>query len=344
MTARSEHPKSQLAAAVLKGDRRSLGKAITLVESSQPEDESISDELLSQIMPHAGAALRIGISGPPGVGKSTFIEAAGMELIARGRRIAVLAIDPTSPISGGSILGDKTRMERLSAAEKAFVRPSPSGMTAGGVAYHTRESILLCEAAKYDVVIVETVGVGQSDVTLASMVDVFVILHQPNAGDELQGIKRGVLELADIVCVTKADGESLASATRAKGELERALAFTYSSRGRAPEIYLVSSTTSGGIKGVIDSLLTRESQGKASGTTQRLRTRQAKDWFTDECMDLLRRRLSQASTLELEYRKIQNDVESMRVPASVAARHIVDKILKLGRCSHERPQHSGEGI
>ena len=198
---------------VLQGEpavqRRAMAKSITLLESTLPADRLQADELLTGLLPHSGKSFRLGISGVPGVGKSTFIEALGLFLIAQGHRVAVLAIDPSSTVSGGSILGDKTRMEHLSVHDKAFIRPSPSSGTLGGVAEKTREAMLVCEAAGYDVILVETVGVGQSEYQVAGMVDFFMVLMLPNAGDELQGIKKGIIELADALVINKADGESL---------------------------------------------------------------------------------------------------------------------------------------
>ena len=194
-----------LADGVRRGERRALAKAITLLESTRPEHRTRADALLNTLLPATGGALRIGISGVPGVGKSTFIEALGLFLIARGRRVAVLAVDPSSSLSGGSILGDKTRMERLSAEAGAYIRPSPTSGTLGGVAEKTREAMLVCEAAGHDVVIVETVGVGQGETAVAGMTDMFVLLQLPNAGDDLQAIKKGVMELADLVVINKAD-------------------------------------------------------------------------------------------------------------------------------------------
>ncbi|WP_269799110.1 methylmalonyl Co-A mutase-associated GTPase MeaB [Serpentinimonas barnesii] len=202
--------------------RRALAKAITLLESTRADHRAQADELLTALLPHTGRAFRLGISGVPGVGKSTFIEALGLHLIGLGQRVAVLAVDPSSSISGGSILGDKTRMERLSNHERAYIRPSPSSGTLGGVAEKTRETILLCEAAGFDVVIVETVGVGQSEIAVADMTDLFCLLQLPNAGDELQAIKRGVMERADLVLINKADLDP-AAATRARAQISAAL-------------------------------------------------------------------------------------------------------------------------
>ncbi|SEI62660.1 LAO/AO transport system kinase [Deinococcus reticulitermitis] len=213
------HP---LAAPLLAGERRALAKAITLAESSRPEHERSAQELLAQVMPRAGGSVRVGLTGVPGVGKSTFIEALGLFLADQGKRVAVLAVDPSSARTGGSIMGDKTRMPRLTVHPRAFIRPSPSGGTLGGVARRTRETLTLCEAAGYDVLLVETVGVGQSETQVAAMTDLFVLLTLPNAGDELQGIKRGIMELADLCVVNKADTAPQA-AVRAQTELRVAL-------------------------------------------------------------------------------------------------------------------------
>ena len=214
---------THLADDLLAGDRRALGKAITLVESARADHRGDAVELLQAVLPHTGEGIRLGISGAPGVGKSTFIDAFGTHVIDDGHRLAVLAVDPSSSRSGGSILGDKTRMEGLARRPEAFIRPSPAGRTLGGVARRTREAMLLCEAAGFDVVIVETVGVGQSETAVAEMVDLFCLLAAPGGGDDLQGIKRGVMELAELVVVTKADGDLLPAANRAAADLRHAL-------------------------------------------------------------------------------------------------------------------------
>ena len=204
-------------------DRAVLGRAITLVESNRPDHRRQAQELLTALLPETGGARRVGISGVPGVGKSTFIERFGCQLIDDGHRVAVLAVDPSSSVTRGSILGDKTRMERLAARDQAFIRPSPTGGSLGGVTRKTRETILVCEAAGFDVVLVETVGVGQAETAVAEMVDFFLVLMLTGGGDELQGIKRGILELADLVAINKADGDNLAAARRDRAELEHAL-------------------------------------------------------------------------------------------------------------------------
>ncbi len=223
MTERKVKTPNPVAAAIRSGDRRALARAITLVESTKPSDRDKAESVLAELLPAAGGAMRLGISGSPGAGKSTFIEAFGRHLTGQGKSVAVLAVDPSSRRSGGSILGDKTRMEKLARDPDAFIRPSPAGETLGGVARRTREALLLVEAAGFDVVLVETVGVGQSETAVSDMVDLFVLLVPPGGGDDLQGIKRGVMELADLVLVTKADGDLTAAANRAAADYHAAL-------------------------------------------------------------------------------------------------------------------------
>ena len=240
-----------LAADVVGGDRSALARAITLVESTQPAHFADADALLDAILPHSGSATRVGITGVPGVGKSTFIERLGCARVAEGKRVAVLAVDPSSQRGGGSILGDKTRMDLLAASEHAFIRPSPSGGSLGGVHRKTREAMLLCEAAGYDLVLVETVGVGQSETAVAAMVDTFCVLMLPGAGDELQGIKRGILELADLVIVHKADGERMGLAHTAARDLRAALRLFASHGSVAPtRVVLASSASGDGVEAV----------------------------------------------------------------------------------------------
>ncbi len=231
MATRARRTVDEYAAGVRAADRAILAQAITLIESRVPRDAVLAQELLARLLPHTGRARRLGVTGSPGVGKSTFIDALGEQLVAAGHQVAVLAIDPSSALSGGSILGDKTRMARLSMNPRAYIRPSPTGLTLGGVARRTRESMLLCEAAGFDVVIVETVGVGQSETVVSEMVDFFLVLLLPGAGDELQGIKKGILELADAVAINKSDGDNAPRAQVALGEVESAQRYT---RPRSP--------------------------------------------------------------------------------------------------------------
>ncbi|HEX5342235.1 MAG TPA: methylmalonyl Co-A mutase-associated GTPase MeaB [Duganella sp.] len=268
-----------LAAALLARQRRALAKAITLVESSRPDHRLRAQSLLDSLLPHTGNAYRIGISGVPGVGKSTFIEAFGMHLLAQGLRVAVLAVDPSSPLTGGSILGDKTRMERLSQQENAYIRPSPTRGALGGVGHQSREAMLMCEAAGFDVIIVETVGVGQSETAVAGMCDVFLLLQLPNAGDELQGIKKGILELADIVVYNKADIDPRAAAVAA-GQMRAAL---HMLRPASPhwqmQVLQASASTGAGIEEVWAMLQNYRKAMQQAGAFEERRKHQAQAWM-----------------------------------------------------------------
>ncbi len=250
MPARDSDP-TLLAKGLLSGDRRALARAITLIESTKPEHRDYAEMLLAEILPQAGKAFRIGISGAPGAGKSTFIEVFGAFLTGKGHKVAVLAVDPSSLVSGGSILGDKTRMPKLAANPSAFIRPSPGGRSLGGIARRTREAVLLVEAAGFDIVLVETIGVGQAEVAVAELVDMFVLMLSPASGDELQGLKRGIVEIADLVVVTKADGELLPAARRAAAEYNNALGFLRPKTPLwQPSVALVSSMQGEGISEV----------------------------------------------------------------------------------------------
>ncbi len=265
---------------VLDRDRRMLAKTITLVESSLPADQELSRQILDALMPHTGKALRLGITGLPGAGKSTFIESFGTLLTRKGYRVAVLAVDPSSPKTGGSILADKTRMEKLAVNDKAFIRPSPSGKTLGGVARKTRESMLVCEAAGFDAVMIETVGVGQSEVTVASMVDFFLVLMIAGGGDELQGIKKGVMELADAVAVNKADGDNVDRAKMARRQYEMAfhlLSPPY--QNWSPPVVTCSSITMAGLENILTIILDHREKLTASGELQKKRQEQAREWL-----------------------------------------------------------------
>lgn len=270
----------KLAAEVQAGHRRAMAKAITLVESTRADHQREAQELLEHLLPATGKAARVGITGVPGVGKSTFIEAFGLYLIEQGKHVAVLAVDPSSARSGGSILGDKTRMARLSASADAFIRPSPSAGSLGGVAQRTREAMLVCEAAGYDVVLVETVGVGQSEVTVASMVDFFLVLMLPGAGDELQGIKKGILELADALAVNKADGDNLSLATRAVAEYRSALRlFRHGSANWSPPVLPISARESDGMDDVWNIIVDHRARFEASGELMEKRRQQQQAWL-----------------------------------------------------------------
>ena len=268
---------ADLAGAVQAGDRRALAQAITLIESTKPEHRERAEALLGELDPHTGRSVRIGISGVPGVGKSTFIEALGLDLIGAGHRLAVLAVDPSSPRTGGSILGDKTRMEELSRCDDAFIRPTPAGGTLGGVARRTREAMLACEAGGFDVVIVETVGVGQSETTLADLVDMFVLLLAPGGGDGLQGIKRGIVEMADLVVVNKDDGDLAAAAERARRDYAGALALLkVTSPEWTPTVLKCSALTGRGIAEVWQAMERYRHRQTESGAIAERRSAQAR--------------------------------------------------------------------
>jgi LAO/AO transport system kinase len=279
-----------LADGVRAGDRRALARAITLVESTRADHQQSAQHLLELLLPSTGGAARVGISGVPGVGKSTFIEAFGLHLLALGKRVAVLAVDPSSARSGGSILGDKTRMQRLSVSAQAFIRPSPSAGSLGGVARRTREAMLVCEAAGYDVVLVETVGVGQSEYAVASMVDFFLVLMLAGAGDELQGMKKGILELADALAINKADGDNLDRATRAAAEYRSALnLFRPRSAHWDPPVLLVSALEERGMDKVWSAIEQHRAALTASGELESKRRDQQRDWLWSMIDDGLKR-------------------------------------------------------
>jgi len=265
---------------ILAGDRRLLARAITLVESSLGRHKDMAGQVLEGVLPRAGQSIRLGITGVPGVGKSVFIETLGTFLTGKGYKVAVLAVDPSSARSGGSVLGDKTRMEKLSADPRAFIRPSPSGTTVGGIARKTRESILLCEAAGFDVVMVETVGVGQSETAVAAMVDFFLVLMLAGAGDELQGIKKGILELADAVAITKADGANIDNACRARKEYEVALhMLAPASPTWEPPVLTCSALTNTGIEEIWETVCAHKEKLTASGEFEEKRRAQAREWM-----------------------------------------------------------------
>jgi LAO/AO transport system kinase len=279
---------SDLAAGVLAGDRRALAQAITLIESTRPDHRAEAEALLARLLPATGTSIRIGISGPPGVGKSTFIESFGRHVIGEGHRIAVLAIDPSSKVSGGSILGDKTRMAELARADAAFIRPSPAGGTLGGVARRTREALLACEAAGYDVTVVETVGVGQSETAVADMTDLFVLLLHPGGGDALQGIKRGIVELADLLVVNKADGDMEDAAGRTAVEYQNALRLLRSPHPEwAPEVLQCSGLTGKGIPEIWAEIGRYRAAVERAGTLAERRASQARAWLWSELSESL---------------------------------------------------------
>jgi LAO/AO transport system kinase len=314
-----------LAAAVLRGDRRALARAITLVESTREDDRERAEALLERLTPKAGRSIRIGISGAPGVGKSTLIEALGLHLLNSGHRVAVLAVDPSSIRSGGSILGDKTRMAELARADGAFIRPSPAGGTLGGVARRTREAIPLCEAAGFDVILVETVGVGQSETAVSEMTDFFILLVQPGGGDELQGIKKGIMEIADLVLVTKSDGDLAAAAKRAVADYRHALRLVRPERsGWTPTAEACSAATGAGIAeawGIVERFR-RKTGEKALG---RRRAEQAVSHLWREVNELLRSRIARRPRLARAAAELERRVVAGDLAPGQAARRLVEE-------------------
>ena len=315
---------------ILAGDRRALAAAITLIESTREEDREPAEALLQALLPHAGKAVRLGISGAPGVGKSTFIEALGTRAIAAGRRLAVLAIDPSSERSGGSILGDKTRMPELARSEKSFVRASPAGGTLGGVARRTRDAMIACEAAGFDLVVVETVGVGQSEAAVADMVDLFMLLVQPGAGDELQGIKRGVMERADIVVVTKADGALEGPAAHAKADFEAALSLHSSEGPWTPCVIACSSVEGHGLDEIADAVERHRAAMAEAGALEAKRVAQASAWLWREVEASLIAALRADERLAPAVAALEAEVTAQALTAAAAARRIVRRILARG--------------
>ena len=272
-----------LAAGVLAGDRRALARAITLIESTRADDQARAQALLAAVLPKAGDSVRVGVSGAPGVGKSTFIEALGLHLIARGHRVAVLAVDPSSKRGGGSLLGDKTRMSELAKNARAFIRPSPAGATLGGVARRTREAMVACEAAGFDAVLVETVGVGQSETAVADMVDMFVLLVAPGGGDELQGLKKGIVELADLIVVNKSDGELAAAAGRMQADYHAALGLLRpASPNWSPPVLTCSALVGDGIGAVWGAVEDHHAALAPGGEIAARRATQARAWMWSE--------------------------------------------------------------
>jgi LAO/AO transport system kinase len=312
-----------LANSVRAGDRRALARAITLIESTREDHRQHATELLDALLPSTGGAVRVGISGAPGAGKSTFIEALGLHVVEKGHRVAVLAVDPSSTRSGGSILGDKTRMEQLSRHPDAFIRPTPTSGTLGGVARRTREAMLLCEAAGFDVVFVETVGVGQSEVAVAAMVDVFVLLLAPAAGDELQGVKRGIVELADIVVVNKADGPFEAAARHTASDYANALHLMRPTGAWTPVVLSSSALTRTGIDEVWRTITVHQETVRASGERETRRAAQARDWMWSEVTDTMLERLRHDGAVAALIAPLEREVEAGRLSPAAAAKRIL---------------------
>ena len=311
----------EYAAGILAGNRVVLSQAITLVESTLPTDQQLAQQVLDAVLPHAGRSVRVGITGVPGVGKSTFIEALGLHLVReQGARLAVLAVDPTSPRSGGSILGDKTRMNELAAHPAAYIRPSPAGKSLGGVTRSTRAALLLCEAAGHDVVFVETVGVGQSETAVHGMVDFFLLLMLAGAGDELQGIKKGIMEMADALCITKADQGNEAAARRARREYQNALhLFPPAPSGWFPVVTTSSALTGAGVAEVWETVQTYVQRTQASGYFQQRRQEQNLHWLHETIRQALETRFYAQPRVQQQLPAVEQAVREGRQSAFGAA-------------------------
>ncbi|MFQ5783566.1 MAG: methylmalonyl Co-A mutase-associated GTPase MeaB [Alphaproteobacteria bacterium] len=317
-----------LAAAVRAGDRRALARAITLIESTRAADRNRAESLLAALLPKAGGAVRVGVSGAPGVGKSTFIETFGLQLIGEGHRVAVLAVDPSSRRGGGALLADKTRMSRLARSPAAFIRPSPAGETLGGVARRTREAMLACEAAGFDIAVVETVGVGQSETAVADMVDVFLLLLAPGAGDELQGLKRGIVELADLIVVNKADGDLAAAARRVQAEYHAALGLLRPANPAwTPRVLVCSARDGEGVAEVWQAIEAyRETLGPSDGIAAR-RARQARAWMWNEIDEGLRAAFRAHGAVIARAADLEERVARGEVSPHAAARRLLAAFL-----------------
>lgn len=321
---------SEMAEAIRAGNIPLLSKAITLTESTRPQDRIYSEELIQVLMPYTGNSIRVGITGVPGVGKSSFIECLGQRLTANQIHLAVLAVDPSSPLSGGSILGDKTRMENLSRNAFAYIRPTAAGNTLGGVAARTRESILLCEAAGFSVIFVETVGVGQSEVMVQEMTDFFLLLMLPGAGDELQGIKKGIVEMADLIVIHKADGDTMPKAKRAQVDYQQAMHFLPPRADQwMPEVLLASSLTGDGIQEVWNTILRFKDIAKNSGSFTTRRNIQSGQWFLHSLEGLAKENLYAFIHSNEEAQAIRKDALEGKMNPMLAARKIFNALMKL---------------
>lgn len=316
---------------ILLGDRVVLSQAITLIESTRPEHQILAQEVLENCLQQKKDSIRIGITGSPGVGKSTFIEAFGLQILTEGKKVAVLAIDPSSQISKGSILGDKTRMAQLSTHEKAFIRPSPAGDSLGGIARKTRETILLCEAAGFDTVIVETVGVGQSEIAVRSMVDCFLLLLLPGAGDELQGIKRGIVEMADILAVNKADGEHVSLAKRTRQAYQNALhLFPMKNSNWIPEVVTCSASTGEGIAEIWDLIEKFRIFTQTNGFFDYNRREQARHWLFETLESQLKAAFYNNETVKKQLKFIEQEVVDGKLSSSKGAKELLEFFLGNG--------------
>ena len=321
---------SEIINGIKRGNRVLLSQAITILESTRPEDKDQGHALIEACLPLSGKSLRIGVSGTPGVGKSTFIDSFGMYLLGQGKKLAVLAIDPTSARTRGSILGDKTRMNQLSQAKEAFIRPSATGLSLGGVARRTRESIIVCEAAGFDVVIVETVGVGQSEIAVHSMTDLFLLLLLPGAGDELQGIKRGIMEIADVLAINKADGSRLELAKKAQQNYRNALKlFPHSTNGWQPRVLACSAIEKSGIDTIWAEILKFEHQMKTGPFFIERRQEQAKYWLKESIEQQLIHYFMKNPEIKSLYEGIENQVFKGEVSPFKAADMLLERFMKV---------------
>ncbi|MBS3738329.1 MAG: methylmalonyl Co-A mutase-associated GTPase MeaB [Psychroflexus sp.] len=315
---------------LINGDKVALSQSITLIESEQKKHQKLVDKLITSSLPHSGQSIRIGITGVPGVGKSTFIEAFGKMLIRKGKRIAVLAVDPTSSVSKGSILGDKTRMQSLVNEKNAFIRPTASGSSLGGVARKTRENIILCEAAGYDVILVETVGVGQSETAVHSMTDFFLLLKLAGAGDELQGIKRGIIEMADVILINKADGENQKAAKQAQMEFKRALHLYPEKQSKwAPKVKCVSSLNNDGIGKVWDMIESYKNKTIENGFFHQNRFEQQKFWLYDSLNQKLKQNFYDNPKLKSKLKTYLTQIEKQEISSFKAADELYKYYLDL---------------
>ncbi|MDH6354223.1 LAO/AO transport system kinase [Dysgonomonas sp. PH5-45] len=325
---RKTYTASDFVEGILKGDIALLSQAVTLIESIKPEHQSVAQEVIEKCLPYSGNSIRVGITGVPGAGKSTSIDAFGMNILNEGCKLAVLAIDPSSEVSKGSILGDKTRMERLSVAQNAFIRPSPSAGSLGGVARKTRESIVLCEAAGFDRIIIETVGVGQSETAVHSMVDFFLLIQLAGTGDELQGIKRGIMEMADGIVINKADGNNIDKANLAKSHFENALhLFPLPESGWAPKVLTYSGYYELGIKEVWQMIDDYIRFVKDNGYFEYRRNEQSKYWMYETINERLKSNFYNDEKVQAELKKSEELILNSQLSSFVAAQHVMDIYL-----------------